>query len=64
MYLPTPTVVAGYGFQQRLSVCLSNFPHDISKTQGRIIYDAGEAETSGPGPIWPGQPGTTKICKV
>jgi len=30
--LPTLTVDAGYGFHRRLSVCLSVYPHDISKT--------------------------------
>ena len=32
--------------------------------QGRIIHEAGEAEASGPGPLGPGPPGTTKIYKV
>jgi len=39
--LPTPSLVAGYGFQWRLSVCLSVclsvFPHDIPKTAAARI---------------------------
>ena len=35
--LPTPTAVAGVVFYIRLSVCLSVFPHGISKTEAAWI---------------------------
>ena len=37
MSLPTPTKVAGLGFYLRFAVCLSVFPHDISKTDAAKI---------------------------